>query len=93
MAADTTELIRWEPAELNAKSVAFSLNGILVPDHNAWKLGTFSVEGTKDNALVTILPAQPESTDTTLRVRLWQRAVDRIERAAHGLPYDFTCFT
>lgn len=93
MAAATTVLTHWEPSDLHGKSVMFSLSGALHPPFEVQRLGTLSVEGSKDAAVVRILPSVAESPETTVRIRLWQAAVDRIARAESDQSREFTCFT
>lgn len=93
MGAVTPTLTHWEPSELHGKSVMFSLSGVLHPPRELQRLGTFSVEGPKEAAVVLILPSVAESPETTIRIRLWQAAVERIVRAEANHPFEFTCFT
>lgn len=93
MAAATIQLTHWEPSDLHGKTVAFCLSGVLGIAMEAQRLGTFSVEGPKHAAVVLILPTVPESPETTVRIWLWQAAVERIARAEPDRRFEFTCFT
>ena len=90
-AAVPVKMARWEPSQLDGKSVAFRFTKGSAAAARQLRFGILSASGTKEQALVMISPDSGEDEPPNYFLTLPQEAVDQIEAAPLRLGCAYLC--
>lgn len=85
------KIARWEPSQLDGKSIAFRFTKGESQEARRLKFGLISALGTKEEAIVMISPAADDEESPNYFLTLAQDAVDQIEIAPLRLGCSYVC--
>lgn len=90
-AARPVRIPRWEPSELDGKTVAYRLHRNSSGTARGFRFGILIASGTREEAIVMISPDAGDEEAPHYVLNLEQEAVDRIQEAPERLGCAFVC--